>query len=337
MEMENFKLNFKNTIKLILKETPTIKLVKRVDIFEALLEKTNDRQLGNKIDYISQFNKRNIWFVTFKKDYDISLLLYEKIKIKNEEYLILNVMDTYIYNMYKISWLPHNMNLEQVKDFFRKKSHQIEVLECKEDYCKEKGMQNIKNGIVSIRVRILKTEIETANIESGIYNFISQSTSGFNGVTFNKDYSFKILLRNLSDAFAKCLLCNSGSHLRTSCLINQGNTMALVKNYNNNQTENYVVQEESIKLIKSSKYFSVLSPIQEQFDQNQNQIINENMVSVLENTSLKNNLVDNQQSTEENNYYNNEQMISIMNCDQRNDRTSNSNQYDDLNFRRNNL
>ena len=91
--MNHFNKTFNNTIMIDVRDPN--KLINRLEIFKALIATTKNPKIAEQIDYISQFEKRNLWFITFKRTYDIKSLLNEKLKLNNEDYIIQDTLDTY--------------------------------------------------------------------------------------------------------------------------------------------------------------------------------------------------------------------------------------------------
>ncbi len=164
------------------------KLINRLEIFKALIATTKNPKIAEQIDYISQFEKRNLWFITFKRTYDIKSLLNEKLKLNNEDYIIQDTLDTYTYCTYKIAWLPHNTTLMQITSFFKDVSQLIEIIDWKEERCDYKEIANVKSGIHIVKARFLRENKDKVKLKSGIYDFYF----GFHNCVVK--YSCKIFL-----------------------------------------------------------------------------------------------------------------------------------------------
>lgn len=206
--MNQFNHQFNNTIKIDVRDPN--KLINRLEIFKALIATTNNPKIAEKIDYISQFEKRNLWFITFKKNYDIKSLLNEKLRLNNEEYIIQDTDDPYIYSTYKIAWLPHNTTFMQIMNFTKEISPFIELIDWEEECCFDKEIENIKSGIHILKTRVLRENKDKVKLKSGIYDF----HFGFHNSIVK--YSCKIFLTVSIDK-PKCQLCKSDEHTKSAC------------------------------------------------------------------------------------------------------------------------
>ena len=197
-----------NTIKIDVRDHT--KTITRLDIFNALLVKTNDTNLSDHINYISQYELSKFWFVTFEDTYNTKMLINEKLVINNEEYVIHDTKSPYINCTYKLSWLPHNTNVIHVLNFFKEISHSIEITDCTEEYCTEKQISKIKSGIFNVTGRILRENKDKVKLKSGVYDF----SYGFN------DHLMKLSCKIYLSVFLekqKCFLCQSEDHIKSTC------------------------------------------------------------------------------------------------------------------------
>lgn len=201
---------FNNTVKIDVRDDPN-RLVTRLEIYKAFVDKTSDPEIGEHIDYISHFEKAHIWFITFKASYDVNLLLNQRIKVNNKDYLIQDADDPHVYCTYRLEWLPQYTSFIQVSNFLKHACPYLDLCHWGEEVCESKEIQTIRTGVHVIRGRILKDDLDKVKFKTGIYDFHLGPLD-----CFAVRYSCKIRVTLIMDK-PKCFSCGSETHVRALC------------------------------------------------------------------------------------------------------------------------
>lgn len=178
------------------------KNVTRKTVLIALYEKFHKEIY--QVDYISQQFNNYTWRVTFKKGYDVEKLVGEIIVVSGAEVELEDFSDVakFRFSSYKVMWLPHEFELNEVELFF-KNSGDVILANATEESITEKFEEipidlQIKTG--NILVKIKHKRESTDLIVSGIHLLGKH----------------KVFIHKLGEK-PKCLRCNQIGHIRKDC------------------------------------------------------------------------------------------------------------------------
>ena len=191
------KKYFINSIKIVIKNKDL--LVIRKHIFDGLKALIGDNI--KHLIYISQVNNNSTWFISFNNEFESKELFGQTIEIQSEAFIIEDPFQEHnptISIGFRVMWLPHNFELNKVKQHFS--SNFVEQIFVEEECCREEELRHIKNGHIRVKITIKKKDALHYDSYTGI----------------NQINGFRCLISRLG-APPKCLLCNQNGHLKSKC------------------------------------------------------------------------------------------------------------------------
>lgn len=196
--MNQPKQVFKNSVRVLLPESL---IIGRKDLFNSFVAIIGEQ--SKNISYISQFNANNNWIVTFNENFKAESIFGKCLNFQGISVRISDPAESqnpYRFAQYRVHWLPHAFEKSKVKSFMLSLTKYIEVTAIDEEFCREEGMTTIKNGNFRVKIRYLKKDEASINIQTGLH----------------KLDSFKALLTKIGER-PKCLLCNKEGHIKREC------------------------------------------------------------------------------------------------------------------------
>ena len=106
-----------NTVRLKIKDNTS---VTRKEILDALEDQYGNLQM---VRIISQIYNNKTWYITFRDPYKIEEIVNKTLCIKSQNILMqdANNLVEFEYAVYKVSWLPHDTDMEIAKEVIESK------------------------------------------------------------------------------------------------------------------------------------------------------------------------------------------------------------------------
>ena len=198
----------RNERRLIRIDVENEKHINRKTIIEILVK---ELKVDSKfISYISTPFSSNSWLVSFKEDYDISKIVDVNIRINDD---VIPIQDynkpkkQLKYNTYKLLWLPHGVNLAEVKEYFMNLFGSHGDIRCtkfyEEKYFDRDAPEEQK-----------ETQIKTGNIIATVSYLEDVNVKDIRDI--HDYYGKRVRIVQFGDEI-KCFACNELGHIKTKC------------------------------------------------------------------------------------------------------------------------
>lgn len=200
--MNRFQADFENVVRLRFAKDIA---VFRKDIFAGLSTALKQDQI-KAIKSISQFERNNVWLVSFDKATPLANAFGKVVNIAGHSVAIEDAKSSppkdFKYAYLRFLWLPPNFKHEAIKNLLVAKSVSAkDVVEIKNEMCTDSGMEHIENGIIRVKIRVY---------DDKAMNRLSEMC----GV--ERVVGFRTFIIKVGDPI-KCLYCKKTGHIKREC------------------------------------------------------------------------------------------------------------------------